>query len=97
LCELMDTATNQDVTGNLAGAEDELKNGESYGVEEFTYDRDNIHTWIGIEPRRGNRLTFYSGLDTICLKAVGTLRLASLSNTNNAARVATIIKRVNKK
>ena len=77
-CELMDTAINEDLTGNDATAEDETTNGETYGVKEFTYDRDSIHTWIGIEPQHGKRLTFYSGLDTICLRAVGTLRLISI-------------------
>lgn len=88
-CNLSDTATRGEID-NAAGYTDELNNDEMYGAFEFSFDRGEVHTYIGIEPSRGKRLSVQTGLDSLCdpscpLHSVGTLRLLKLSQVKQAA------------
>jgi hypothetical protein len=81
-CALSDTAT-LTITGDNwdpSTYEDELKGDELYPVYEFDHGEvGGKHTYIGIEPSRGKRLSVQTALSEKCgsscpLTSVGTLR-----------------------
>jgi hypothetical protein len=86
-CDLMDTAriTSSDAVPDPAAYADELNGDDMYPAYEYLYDRrDSFHTFVGIEPERGNRLKVQTALDSLCgystpFTSAGTLRRIRLS------------------